>query len=101
MPIRILPEETINKIAAGEVVERPANAAKELIENSLDAKSTSIDIELIDAGKKLLRVRDNGTGIPPSEIKLAVTRHATGKISDFNDLETLDSMGFREKRFHL
>jgi DNA mismatch repair protein MutL len=95
MPIKILPEETINKIAAGEVVERPANAAKELIENSLDAKSTSIEIEIKETGKKLLRVRDNGSGIAAGEMKLAVTRHATSKIADFNDLEQLNSMGFR------
>jgi len=95
MPIRILPEETINKIAAGEVVERPANAVKELIENSLDAKSTSIEIEIKETGRKLLRVRDNGTGIAKAEMRLAVTRHATSKIKDFNDLEQLNSMGFR------
>ena len=95
MPIKILPEETINKIAAGEVVERPANAVKELIENSLDAKSTAVEIEIKGAGRRLLRVRDNGAGIAPGELKLAVTRHATSKISGFKDLESLISMGFR------
>ena len=95
MPIKILPEETINKIAAGEVVERPANAVKELVENSLDAQSTSIEIELKGAGRRLIRVRDNGSGIPPDDIELAVTRHATSKISGFDDLKKLGTMGFR------
>jgi len=95
MPIKILPESTIDKIAAGEVIERPANALKELVENSLDAQSTSIEIELKGAGRKLIRVRDNGLGIPNNELKLAVTRHATSKISSFDDLEKLHSMGFR------
>ncbi|MBN1824205.1 MAG: DNA mismatch repair endonuclease MutL [Endomicrobiales bacterium] len=95
MPIRLLSEDTINKIAAGEVIERPANVVKELVENSLDAKSTSITVEIKGAGKKLIRVSDNGTGIPQKELKLALTRHATSKISDFDGLSSLRTMGFR------
>ena len=95
MSIKILTEETINKIAAGEVVERPANVVKELVENSLDANSTAIEIEIKGAGHRLIRVRDNGAGIPSDEIGLAVTRHATSKISGFDDLQKLNSMGFR------
>ena len=95
MPIKILPEETINKIAAGEVIERPANAVKELVENSIDANSTTIEIELNGAGRRLIRVRDNGYGMPAGDVAIAVTRHATSKIKSFDDLETLSSMGFR------
>ncbi|MHB9154511.1 MAG: DNA mismatch repair endonuclease MutL [Endomicrobiales bacterium] len=95
MTIRILSEETINKIAAGEVVERPANAVKELLENSLDAGSTRIELEVTGAGRTLLRVRDNGTGMTREEMALAVTRHATSKITDFSDVTCLHTLGFR------
>lgn len=95
MPVRVLSEETINKIAAGEVVERPANAVKELVENALDAHATMIEVEVAGAGRGLIRVRDNGTGMPREDLELAVIRHATSKIAQFNDLTTLTTMGFR------
>lgn len=95
MPIRILAENTINKIAAGEVVERPANAAKELIENSLDSGATAITVDIAGAGRSLLRVTDNGCGMSREDLTLSVQRHATSKISDFDDLGTLGTFGFR------
>ncbi|MFN3966185.1 MAG: DNA mismatch repair endonuclease MutL [Endomicrobiia bacterium] len=93
--IKILPEEVINKIAAGEVIERPASVVKELIENSLDANSKYINIEIEDAGKKLIRVSDDGIGMSPEDVKLCIQRHATSKIYNFSDLETLKTLGFR------
>lgn len=95
MPIRVLSEDTINKIAAGEVIERPANAVKELVENSIDAGSRSVEIEIKESGKKLIRVTDDGCGILPDELPAALTRHATSKISDFDDLHKVSSLGFR------
>jgi DNA mismatch repair protein MutL len=95
MPIKILSEETINKIAAGEVIERPANAVKELAENALDAGSRRIEIELRGAGRQLIRVRDDGTGMAREDLTLAVTRHATSKINEFSDIYGLSTMGFR------
>ncbi|MDD5132096.1 MAG: DNA mismatch repair endonuclease MutL [bacterium] len=93
--IQVLPEEVINKISAGEVIERPASVVKELLENSLDAGATSVDLEIKNGGKKLIRITDNGQGIPPQEVPLAFQRHATSKISVFNDLDMLDTLGFR------
>ena len=93
--INILDDLTINKIAAGEVVERPSSVAKELIENSIDAKSTKITIEIVDGGKKLIRITDNGIGIPSSEVHKSFLRHATSKIKDIDDLYDLYSLGFR------
>jgi len=93
--IHILSEDVINKIAAGEVIERPASVVKELIENSIDAQSTNIYIELINSGKELIRISDNGIGMTLEDAKLSIQRYATSKITEFNDLFKLRTMGFR------
>ncbi|MDR1940950.1 MAG: DNA mismatch repair endonuclease MutL, partial [Endomicrobium sp.] len=95
MPINILSQSVINKIAAGEVVERPLNAVKELVENSLDACASSINVEISQAGKKLIRVADDGFGMDKADLELSVLRHATSKINSFEDLQHIQSMGFR------
>lgn len=94
-PIRILSDHVINKIAAGEVVERPASALKELIENAIDAGATHIEIEAVDGGKKLLRITDNGSGMDRDNALLAIERHATSKIQDVDDIERVGTLGFR------
>ena len=94
MEIRRLPENLINQIAAGEVVERPSSALKELIENSIDANSTQINIVIEDGGKNLISVSDNGIGIEKEYVPLAVERHATSKLPN-NDLIKIDYLGFR------
>lgn len=93
--IALLDQATIDKIAAGEVVERPSSVVKELVENAIDAGSTAITVEIKDGGISLIRISDNGSGIDPSDIKTAFLRHSTSKIRSVDDLLTIHSLGFR------
>ena len=96
--IELLDAATIDKIAAGEVVESPANVAKEMMENAIDSGANTVTVEIKDGGIGFIRVTDNGCGIPAAEVRTAFLRHATSKIRSINDLTTILSLGFRGER---
>ena len=93
--IKMMPEDVSAKIAAGEVIENPASVIKELVENSIDANSTQIIVEIEDGGIKLMRVSDNGTGVSKDQVGLAFQRFATSKIIDWEQFDNIETLGFR------
>ncbi len=93
--IQLLDDKTIDQIAAGEVVERPASVVKELVENAIDAKANAITVEIKEGGTSLIRITDNGCGIEKEQLSLAFYRHSTSKIRSVDDLLTIASLGFR------
>lgn len=93
--IRVLPDAVINQIAAGEVVERPSSVLKELVENSIDAGAAHIEVEVVDGGRRLVRIRDDGSGMDRDNALLSIERHATSKLRELKDLDTIATMGFR------
>jgi DNA mismatch repair protein MutL len=93
--VQLLDQNTSNQIAAGEVVEKPASVVKELVENSLDAGATQIDVSIFAGGTEFIRVRDNGSGMDEENARMAILRHATSKIVKADDLLTLHTLGFR------
>ncbi len=93
--IKVLSKETIDRISAGEVVERPSNVVKELVESAIDSGATAITVEIKAGGLDLIRVTDNGCGIEPDQMKTAFLRHATSKIENANDLDSITTLGFR------
>ena len=95
MSIQVLDQETINKIAAGEVIERPSSVVKELVENAIDAGATAVTIEIKDGGISFIRITDNGSGISKDDIPMAFLRHSTSKIKSIEDLMNVSSLGFR------
>ena len=95
VPIRLLSDEVASQIAAGEVVERPASVVKELVENAIDAQASNIQVVVAEAGRKLIEVADDGSGIPPDELAVSVSRHATSKLSTADDLSHISTLGFR------
>lgn len=99
MKIKLLSDSTINRIAAGEVIERPASVVKELVENAIDAASTKIDISLQQAGKNLIIISDDGIGMSEEDLKIAVERHTTSKL-DESDLQNIHTFGFRGITFN-
>ena len=93
--IEALDQHTIDKIAAGEVVERPSSVVKELVENAVDAGASAVTVEITDGGRSMIRITDNGSGIEPDQVRTAFLSHATSKIRQIEDLENIVSLGFR------
>ncbi len=98
--VRLLPPEVAHRIAAGEVIERPASAVKELVENALDAGASRVEVDIEDGGISMIRVRDDGHGMPPGDAERAVAEHATSKIRTADDLARVESLGFRGEALH-